>query len=139
MSNLSDGAADVFFALGDDTRLSVVRRLGGGEALSATSLTDGARVTRQAIAKHLRVLEDARLVRHERRGREVLYTLVPERLTDARLYLDAVSRQWDLALARLRTFVEEPRGERRPVSSEPEAASPVAPAPRRRGHRHRPR
>ena len=58
MSNAREQAvAGVFFALGDGTRLSVVRRLGTGGALSATALTDGAKVTRQAIVKHLQVLE----------------------------------------------------------------------------------
>ena len=104
-------AADVFFALGDATRLSVVRRLGAGGPLSATALSEGARVTRQAIAKHLRVLEGAGLVLHERRGREVLYALDGRRLEEARAFLDAVSAGWDRALERLRRVVEEePRG-----------------------------
>jgi len=101
-------AAEVFFALGDGTRLSVVTRLGSGGALSATALSQGAKVTRQAIVKHLQVLEGAGLVRHEKRGREVLYALEPERLDDARTFLDAVSASWDRAIERLRALVEEP-------------------------------
>jgi DNA-binding transcriptional ArsR family regulator len=101
-------AADVFFALGDRTRLSVVRKLGSGGALTATVLSDGATVTRQAIAKHLQVLEAAGLVTHEKRGREVLYALEPRRLEDARAFLDAVSAGWDRAIERLRQIVEEP-------------------------------
>jgi DNA-binding transcriptional ArsR family regulator len=101
-------AREVFFALGDGTRLSVVTRLGSGGALSATALSQGAKVTRQAIVKHLRVLEGAGLVRHEKRGREVLYALEPERLDDARLFLDGVSASWDRAIERLRAMVEEP-------------------------------
>lgn len=100
--------AEVFFALGDETRLSVMRRLGAGVPLSATSLSDGARVTRQAIAKHLQVLEDARLVTHEKRGREVLYALDTRRLEEARAFLEAVSAGWDRAIERLRRMVEEP-------------------------------
>lgn len=98
--------AEVFSALGDRTRLSLVKRLGGGEALSATTLSEGAQVTRQAIVKHLQVLEGAGLVAHEKRGREVLYALRPQRLDLARFYLDAVSESWDRALARLRSLVE---------------------------------
>jgi len=101
-------AAEVFFALGDGTRLALVTRLGSGGALSATALSQGAKVTRQAIAKHLRVLEGAGLVKHEKRGREVLYALESERLEDARAFLDAVSASWDRALERLRWVVEEP-------------------------------
>jgi DNA-binding transcriptional ArsR family regulator len=101
-------AADVFFALGDRTRLSVVRKLGSAGALSATALSDGATVTRQAIVKHLQVLEGAGLVTHEKRGREVLYALEPRRLAEARAFLDAVSAGWDRAIERLRELVEEP-------------------------------
>ena len=101
-------AADVFFALGDTTRLSVVRRLVDGGAASATALSDGARVTRQAIAKHLRVLEDAGLVTHEKRGREVVYALETRRLEEARAFLEGVSARWDRAIERLRRLVEEP-------------------------------
>ncbi len=101
-------AARVFFALGDGTRLTVVQKLGAGGALSATALSDGAKVSRQAIVKHLRVLEGAGLVTPARRGREVLYALEPRRLTEARVFLDGVSAGWDRALERLRLLVEEP-------------------------------
>jgi DNA-binding transcriptional ArsR family regulator len=99
---------DVFFALGDETRLSVVRKLGAGVAFSATALTDGAKVTRQAIVKHLQVLEGAGLVTHEKRGREVLYALEAQRLEDARAFLDGISVGWDRAIDRLRRMIEEP-------------------------------
>ena len=104
--------ADLFFALGDGTRLSVVRKLGSGGALSATELSDGAKVTRQAIVKHLQVLHDAGLVTPEKRGREVLYSLEPRRLAEARAFLDGVSASWDRAIERLRKLVEEPRHSR---------------------------
>lgn len=101
-------AADVFSALGDPTRLSVVRKLGSGGARSATALSEGAKVTRQAIVKHLQVLEGAGLVTHEKRGREVLYALDARRLREAQAFLDAVSASWDRALERLRDLVESP-------------------------------
>ena len=100
--------ADVFFALGDGTRLSVVRRLGTGGALSATALSGGAQVTRQAIVKHLQVLEGAGLATREKHGREVLYSLDGRRLEEGRAFLDAVSASWDRALDRLRHLVEAP-------------------------------
>lgn len=100
--------SDVFFALGDQTRLSLVRALGAGEALSATALSGNAKVTRQAIVKHLQVLENAGLVSHEKRGREVLYALEARRLDEARAFLDAISARWDRAIDRLRDLVEEP-------------------------------
>ena len=100
-------AAEVFFALGDGTRLAVVRKLGSVGALSATALSDGAKVSRQAIVKHLQVLAGAGLVTHEKHGREVLYALETRRLSEARAFLDAVSAGWDRAIERLRRMVEE--------------------------------
>jgi DNA-binding transcriptional ArsR family regulator len=97
----------VFAALGDETRLRLVARLCKGGPASVSKLTEGSDVTRQAIAKHLRVLEDAGLVRGSREGRESQWELAPERLEDARACLDAISTQWDDALERLRAFVEE--------------------------------
>lgn len=115
--------ADVFFALGDQTRLSVVRRLGDGAALSATALSERATVTRQAIVKHLQVLEGAGLVTHEKRGREVLYALDARRLDEARAFLEGVSAGWDRAIERLRSMVEEPprRAPHRRASNSPTA------------------
>ena len=107
MSRAPEPAVDgVFFALGDRTRLSVVRKLGSAGALSATALSGGAKVTRQAIVKHLQVLEGAGLVTHERRGREVLYALDTRRLEEARRFLEGISAGWDRAIERLRRMVE---------------------------------
>lgn len=100
------GAAPVFAALGDATRLRVVDRLSSGGPASIAALTDGSGVTRQAVAKHLRVLADAGLVRGSRRGRESVWELETRELADARRYLDAVSTRWDAALGRLKAFVE---------------------------------
>jgi DNA-binding transcriptional ArsR family regulator len=99
--------APLFAALGDETRLRLVARLSNQGPQSIARLTEGSRVTRQAVAKHLRVMEHARLVRCTRRGRESVWQLDLHRLADARHYLDEISAQWDNALARLRAFVEE--------------------------------
>jgi DNA-binding transcriptional ArsR family regulator len=98
--------ASVFAALGDTTRLSVLARLAKGEPESISRLTEGTRLTRQAVTKHLRVLAGAGVVRSVRVGRESRFTLEPKPIDEARAYLDLVSRQWDAALARLKTFVE---------------------------------
>ena len=73
--------------------------------MSITRLTAGSRVSRQAISKHLHVLESAGVVRCTRRGRETLWQLQQLRLQEARRYLDSISTQWDAALERLREFV----------------------------------
>src|SRR5262245_30272909 len=98
--------APVFAALGDETRLVLLTRLGAGAQLSIARLTKGTRLTRQAITKHLRVLEGAGLVRALRRGRESLFEMVPQPLADAQRALEVISRQWDAALGRLKAFVE---------------------------------
>ena len=100
------GSALLFGALGDETRLRLVFRLCDDGPMSITRLTAGSKVTRQAITKHLRVMEQAGLVRGARHGRENVWHLERHRLEDARQYLDQISKQWDAALARLRDFVE---------------------------------
>jgi DNA-binding transcriptional ArsR family regulator len=97
----------VFAALGDETRLSLVIKLSGGEPRSISQLTEGSRLTRQAITKHLRVLEGAGIVRGVRVGRESLFELDPKPIDKAKEYLDRVSAEWDRALARLKSFVEQ--------------------------------
>jgi DNA-binding transcriptional ArsR family regulator len=99
-------AAPIFAALGDETRLALVKRLGSGVPLSITHLTAGSNVTRQAVTKHLEVLASAGLVRDERRGRERLWVFEGEGLDEARRLLDEISSQWDDALERLKKLVE---------------------------------
>lgn len=100
-------AAPVFAALGDEQRLRLVARLCDEGPQSIARLTEGGDVTRQAVSKHLRVLEAAGLARVERSGRETVWALETRRLQKAREHLEAISRQWDDALERLRAFVED--------------------------------
>lgn len=100
-------AAPVFAALGDETRLELVARLGSEGPLSIARLTERTTITRQAVAKHLRVLEGAGLVQGSRDGRESVWQLRKKRLEEAQQHLEAISRQWDDTLERLRAFVED--------------------------------
>ncbi len=99
--------APIFAALGDETRLYVVAQLCANGPMSISRLTDGSEVTRQAVTKHLEVLEEAGLVRSYRAGRERVWELEPGRLDDARRTLDFISERWDAALSRLKKMVEE--------------------------------
>ena len=99
-------SAPVFAALGDENRLRLLARLGRGEPLSITRLTDGSGITRQGVTKHLQVLAGAGLVRSSRRGKERLWRLEQRRLEDARRSLDLIARQWDASLGKLTRFVE---------------------------------
>jgi len=98
--------ASVFAALGDATRLALVAKLCRGQPRSISQLTEGSKLTRQAITKHLRVLERAEIVHSVRTGRESRFELDPEPIEELKKYLDLVSAQWDQALARLKSFVE---------------------------------
>ncbi|HWY69595.1 MAG TPA: metalloregulator ArsR/SmtB family transcription factor [Terriglobales bacterium] len=99
--------APVFAALGDETRLMLVGKLCRGQPSSISELTDGSKLTRQAITKHLRVLESAGIVHGVRTGRESRFKFDPQPLDEIREYLDLVSEQWDQALLRLKSFVEK--------------------------------
>jgi len=99
--------AEVFAALGDPTRLSLVTRLSDGRARSIRALSADGAMTRQAVTKHLHVLQGAGLVSNLRVGRESRFAFQPEALAAARAYLERVSGQWDDALERLRMLVED--------------------------------
>jgi len=102
-----EARAAIFAALGDETRLALVGKLAAGQRQSISQLAGGSSLTRQAITKHLRVLEGAGVVQSARVGRESLFEFRPEPLRDIKAYLDRVSGQWDQALARLKSFVEK--------------------------------
>jgi DNA-binding transcriptional ArsR family regulator len=98
--------APIFAALGDSTRLVLVSKLCGGQPCSISQLARDSALSRQAITKHLRVLESAGIVRNSRSGRESRFQLDPQPLENLREYLELVSAQWDRALSRLKTLVE---------------------------------
>lgn len=108
--SLTSDPAPIFAALGDRTRLSLLSKLGDGQARSIAALSIDTALTRQAITKHLHVLQDAGLVASLRVGRESRFAARRETIDAARAYLDRVSRQWDDTLGRLKAFVEDDEG-----------------------------
>jgi DNA-binding transcriptional ArsR family regulator len=98
--------AAVFAALGDETRLSLLARLSDGQRYSIAELTEGTKLTRQAVTKHLRLLERVKIVHATRKGRQSMFQFDPKPVIEMKEYLEAVSKQWDMALARLKSFVE---------------------------------
>jgi DNA-binding transcriptional ArsR family regulator len=105
-THLAIPAAAIFAALGDRTRLVLLTKLSSGRPHSISQLARGSKLTRQAITKHLRTMEDAGIIHGVRKGRENLFALDPAPLEEVKSYLDGVSAQWDQALARLKAFVE---------------------------------
>ncbi|WBY01403.1 metalloregulator ArsR/SmtB family transcription factor [Ramlibacter tataouinensis] len=99
--------AQVFFALGDATRLRLVAVLCAGGAFSITQLTANTDISRQAVTKHLQVLADAGLVKDLKIGRERLWQFDPTQLEEARRTLEVIGRQWDTALAKLKAFAQD--------------------------------
>jgi DNA-binding transcriptional ArsR family regulator len=99
--------APLLAALGDESRLQIVKKLCERGPLSIAKLTQGSDISRQGVTKHLHALHTAGLVRSERRGRERIWKLEPRRIDEVMRYLARISQQWDDALARLRAAVEE--------------------------------
>jgi DNA-binding transcriptional ArsR family regulator len=99
--------AKVFAALGDPTRLALVEKLNDSQSHSISYLTEGTKITRQAVTRHLTVLEQTGLVSKIKDGRETLYVLDPKPLKSMQEYLEVISLQWDFALNNLKSFIED--------------------------------
>ena len=95
----------VFAALGDETRWSILAALGEADA-SASALAGRLPVTRQAIAKHLAVLQEVGLVDSVRVGRELQYRVIGAQLADTARSLDLIGAQWDRRLAAIKEIAE---------------------------------
>ena len=99
--------APLFAALGDETRLSLVARLCQESWQSISQLAKGTNLTRQAVTKHLLVLERVGLVRSVRKGRETLFEFDATPIETMTQYLDAVSSQWEKKLTDLKNYLEQ--------------------------------
>ncbi|MFF1635627.1 ArsR/SmtB family transcription factor [Leifsonia sp. NPDC058248] len=102
----TDTLVPVFAALGDETRWSILAALGEGDA-SASALAGRLPVTRQAIAKHLAVLQEVGLVESVRVGRELRYRVIGTQLSETARRLDRIGAEWDHRLAAIKRIAEE--------------------------------
>ena len=98
--------ANVFAALGDPTRLALIAALCAGGGLSIAQLTANTDISRQGVTKHMQVLAGAGIVHDVKVGRERIWTLDTAQLEAARRTLDVIGQEWDIALAKLKAFVE---------------------------------
>jgi len=103
---MSDSVALTFAALGDETRLSLVTRLCRVSHQSISQLAEGTRLTRQAITKHLQILERVGLVRSVRKGRETLFEFDATPIQTMTQYLDLVAGQWEKKLTDLQDYLD---------------------------------
>ena len=101
------GAALLFAALGDPTRLTLLRQLSDGGPASISTLAARQSMTRQGVTKHLHVLAGAGIIDGSRQGREQVWAVNPKRLAEGRQHLDVIAAGWDEALARFKKLVEE--------------------------------
>jgi ArsR family transcriptional regulator, cadmium/lead-responsive transcriptional repressor len=106
VSPRGEAVDELWAAVADPTRRRLLDALLARGEATATTLAGDLPVTRQAIAKHLAVLDRAGLVRSERRGREVRYAVRPERLDEATHRLAQVAQEWDERLAAIKRIAE---------------------------------
>ena len=96
----------IFAALADPTRLNLVVNLAENSPKTATQLAEEYPITRQGVLKHLHILEEAGLVAAHQKGREKLYSLTPEPLSNIDEWIKKINTKWDERLLRLKTLLE---------------------------------
>jgi DNA-binding transcriptional ArsR family regulator len=101
-----DAFDDVFTALADPSRRAVLERLAVAGEGTATTIAAGLPISRQAVVKHLAHLNRARLVQARRAGREVRYSVKPERLASTAQGIEEIAAGWDRTLAALKRIAE---------------------------------
>ena len=102
----------LFSALADPTRRQVVEMLSDGREMTVQEVAQNFDMSRQAVAKHLSILRAAEVVQCEKRGRERVHVLAPERMSELAEWVEHYSRFWDDRLARLKRLVEEENRDR---------------------------
>jgi ArsR family transcriptional regulator, cadmium/lead-responsive transcriptional repressor len=93
-------------AIGDPSRRRVLDLLVTNGEVSASWLADRVPFSRQAVSKHLCVLEEAGLVSRRKQGREVLYQVAADRLDQATRLMTELVAQWDRRLAAIKRLAE---------------------------------
>lgn len=111
MTHRGDAIEPVLAALADPTRRRVLDAVARHGEATATMIAAEMPVSRQAVVKHLAVLDGAGLVSGRKAGREMLYRAQLAPIMDAARWLDAVAAEWDTRLARIKALAEAPPAE----------------------------
>lgn len=98
---------ELFRALGDPTRLEMVRRLASCERHTISTVSSKLHITRQGARKHLQILVDARVISLKRKGRDTEVLLLRDTLDQGKSFITNLELQWDKRLYALRQFVEK--------------------------------
>lgn len=101
-----DVVDSVLAALADPTRRQMLDLLSARGQATATTLAGGLPISRQAVVKHLAVLDAAGLVGSVKVGREVRYTVRSEALDATARWMAALASDWDRRLARIKRIAE---------------------------------
>lgn len=107
MTQSLDEFGDIFSALADPNRRTVLERLVAAGEGTATTIAEDLPISRQAVVKHLAHLDQAQLVRARRRGREVRYSIQTARLAATGQGIEAIAAGWDRTLSALKRIAEE--------------------------------
>ncbi len=100
------GAQATLWALSDPLRVEILDRVSTGSEVTVSQLAAVVPITRQAVTRHVKTLEDAGLILGSRQGREHRYRVDLEPIDQAGQWLDARARSWDKALSRLARYLE---------------------------------
>src|SRR5260370_36786167 len=98
-------AAFLFAALGDETRLALVRRLSEGGPAPISVLSETFRISRQAVTQHLQLLAAAAIIDGKRAGPGHIWAFNPARRAGAQRCLAIITRSWGAALRRLKAHL----------------------------------
>lgn len=95
----------IFSALADGSRRQILMMLTEKE-MHVNNIASNFKFSRPAVSKHLRILEDSKLVKARKEGRERYYRLNPEPLNEVYKWLEYYNKFWDDKLNSLKNFVE---------------------------------
>jgi DNA-binding transcriptional ArsR family regulator len=96
----------VLAALAEPTRRQLLDQLSARGQATASTLADELPISRQAVIKHLTVLDAAGLVERSKVGREVRYAVRPEALDTTARWMTSLAVEWDRRLAKIKRFAE---------------------------------
>jgi len=100
------GAQATLWALSDPLRIEILDRVSAGSEITVSQLAAVVPITRQAVTRHVKTLEDAGLILGSRQGREHRYRVDLKPIDEAGQWLNARAKSWDQALNRLARYLE---------------------------------
>lgn len=97
---------EVFGSLADPTRRDILKRL-SKKKMSVSEIAQSYELTFAAISKHLKILEKSKLVKKEKKGKQQIVQIVPDKLKDAAQYLRDYEKVWNLRLDALEEYLQQ--------------------------------